>query len=195
MSILQPPGTYNVTLTVAGKELTEPLNVKKDPHSLGTEADIQQQMKTLEELCRDVETTATLVNQIEWIRAQLQALPRLTDSPRDADVRSSAEAIEQKLIAVEGTIIELRSTGRGQDTVRWGSKLLGKISYLANGLASADERPTSQQLEVQKLHEERIATAGKEVDGVLTKDLAALNQLLRSRNLPTIVLGPAKPGT
>jgi photosystem II stability/assembly factor-like uncharacterized protein len=195
MTILQPPGTYAVKLAAGGRELTQPLIVKKDPHSLGTDADIQQQMKTLEELRRDVETTATLVNQIEWIRAQLQSLPKLIDNSRDADVRSSAESIERKLIAVEGTLIELRSTGRGQDTVRWGSKLLGKLNYLANGLASADERPTSQQLEVQKLHEERIAAAGKEVDGVLTKDLSALNQLLRSRNLPTIVVEPAKTGT
>ena len=58
---------------------------------------------------------------------------------------------EQKLTAIEGNLIELRSTGRGQDTVRWGAKLLGKINYLANGLASADNRPTNQQLEVQKL--------------------------------------------
>ena len=195
MTILHPPGAYTVKLAVGGQELTQPLIVKKDPHSAGTDADIQQQMKMLEDLRRDVETTATLVNQIEWVRSQLQALPKLVDSSRDADIRRQAEAIEQKLIAVEGAIIELRSTGRGQDTVRWGSKLLGKINYLANGLASADERPTNQQLEVQKLHEERIAAAGKEVDGVLTKDLDALNQLLRSRNLPTIVVTAAKTGT
>src|SRR4029450_10358591 len=195
ITVLQPPGTYTVKLAAGGRELTQPLIVKKDPHSLGTDADIQQQMKTLEELRRDVETTATLVNQIEWIRAQLQSLPKLIDTSRDADVRSSAESIEQKLIAVEGTLIELRSTGRGQDTVRWGSKLVGKINYLANGLASADERSTNQQLEVQKLHEERIAAAGKEVDGVLTKDLDALNQLLRSRSLPAILVAAAEHGT
>ena len=195
MRILQPPGTYTVKLAAAGRELSQPLIVKKDPHSASTEAEIQQQMKTLEELRRDVETTATLVNQIEWIRAQLQALPRLIDNPRDADVRSGAAALEQKLIAVEGTLIELRSTGRGQDGVRWGSKLLGKINYLANGLASADHRPTNQQLEVQKLHEERIAAAGGQADAILSKDLAALNQLLLSRNLPTIVVGTAKTGS
>jgi hypothetical protein len=195
MTILQPPGTYTVKLAAAGRELSQPLIVKKDPHSASTEAEIQQQMKTLEELRRDVETTATLVNQIEWIRAQLQALPRLIDNTRDADVRSGAEALEQKLIAVEGMLIELRSTGRGQDGVRWGSKLLGKINYLVNGLASADHRPTNQQLEVQKLHEERIAAAGGQADAILSKDLAALNQLLRSRNLPTIVVGTAKAGS
>jgi hypothetical protein len=195
MTILQAPGTYTVKLAAAGRELAQPLIVKKDPHSTGTDAEIQQQMRMLAELRRDVETTATLVNQIEWIRTQLQALPRLIETPRDADVRTGAEALEQKLIAVEGTLIELRSTGRGQDGVRWGAKLLGKLNYLANGLASADDRPTSQQLEVQKLHEERIAAAGRQVDAILGKELAALNQLLRSRNLPTIVVGAGKSGT
>jgi uncharacterized protein YicC (UPF0701 family) len=195
MTILQAPGTYTVKLAAAGRELAQPLIVKKDPHSTGTDAEIQQQMKVLAELRRDVETTATLVNQIEWIRTQLQALPRLIETPRDADVRTGAEALEQKLIAVEGTLIELRSTGRGQDGVRWGAKLLGKLNYLANGLASADDRPTSQQLEVQKLHEERIAAAGRQVDAILGTELAALNQLLRSRNLPTIVVGAGKSGT
>jgi photosystem II stability/assembly factor-like uncharacterized protein len=195
MTILQPPGTYTVTLAAAGRELSQPLVVKKDPHSAGTEAEIQEQVKTLEELRRDVETTAGMVNQIEWVREQLQGIHRLVETPRDADVRAGAEALEQKLIAVEGTLIELRSTGRGQDGVRWGSKLLGKINYLANGLASGDHRPTAQQLEVQKLHEERIAATGAQVDTLMGKDLAAFNQLLRGRNLPIIVVAGAKAGT
>jgi hypothetical protein len=195
MTILQPPGTYTVKLAAAGRELSQPLVVKKDPHSAGTEAEIQQQVKTLEELRRDVETTAGMVNQIEWVRGQLQGIQRLVETPRDADVRAGAEALEQTLMAVEGTLIELRSTGRGQDGVRWGSKLLGKINYLANGLASGDHRPTAQQLEVQKLHEERIAAAGAQVDTIIGKDLAAFNQLLRGRNLPIIVVGGAKAGT
>jgi photosystem II stability/assembly factor-like uncharacterized protein len=191
MTILQPPGTYTVKLTVAGRDLTQPLVVKKDPHSSGTEAEIQQQIKTLEELRRDVQTTGGIVNQIEMIRSQIQNLARIIDpSP---EVRKAADDLEQKFIALEGTLVELRSTGRGQDGVRWGSKLLGKIGYLANGLASADNRPTNQQLEVQKLLEDRISASGSQLDGLLGKDLAAFNELLRRRNLPVIVT-PTKSG-
>ena len=194
MTLLAPPGAYTVKLTAGGRELSQPLTVKKDPHSTGTEAEIQQQTKMLEELRRDAETTATMVNQIELIRSQLQNLPRIIEAGREADVRKAAVDLEQKLIAIEGALVELRLTGRGQDGVRWGSKLLGKINYLANGLASADNQPTSQQLEVQKLLEERMAASGGQLDALMGKELAAFNDLLRRRSLPTIVAS-AKGGS
>jgi photosystem II stability/assembly factor-like uncharacterized protein len=194
MTLLSPPGNYTVKLTAAGRDFTQPLVVRKDPHSAGTEAEIQQQIKTLEELRRDVETTAGMVNQIEMIRSQLQSLTRIIEPGKEPDARKAADDLEQKLIAIEGTLVELRSTGRGQDGVRWGSKLLGKINYLATELASADHRPTSQQLEVQKILEGRIATSGGQLDTLLGKELAAFNDLLRRRNLPMVVV-PGKSGS
>lgn len=194
MSILQPPGTYTVKLSVAGRELSAPLTVRKDPHSEGTEADIEQQVRMLEQLRADVEATAALINQIELARAQLQNLARLLEGDREADLRRDAAAIEGKLTAIEGNLIELRSTGRGQDTVRWGAKLLGKINYLASGLASADNRPTDQQVEVQKVLEERIATYRGSVDAIGRTDVSALNDALKRRNLPVVVWA-ARSGT
>jgi hypothetical protein len=55
LAILAPPGTYTVQLSIGGKQLTQKLEVKKDPHSAGTEADIQQQVKVLFELRRDMD--------------------------------------------------------------------------------------------------------------------------------------------
>ncbi len=194
MSILQPPGSYSVKLSVNGRELSAPLTIKKDPHSEGAEADIEQQTRMLEQLRADVETTAGMIDQLELARAQLQSLARLLDTDRDADLRKDAAAVEQKLTAIEGHLIELRSTGRGQDTVRWGAKLLGKINYLANGLASADDGPTSQQLEAQKILEERIATYRGQIDAAGRSDVSALNDTLKRRNLP-IVIWLARSGT
>lgn len=194
MTILEPPGIYTVKLSAGGRELTQPLTVKKDPHSEGTEAEIAEQMRVLEQLRADVEATAAMVNEIELLRSQLQQLARLVDATRDADVRRDASTLEEKLIAIEGSVIELRSTGRGQDTVRWGAKLLGKINYLANELASADNRPTSQQLEVQKLHEARIATYRGRLDALARTDLAAFNETLTRRKLP-ILVWPARSAT
>ena len=194
ISILQPPGTYTVKLSVAGRELSAPLTIRKDPHSEGTEADIEQQVRMLEQLRSDVEATAAMINQVELARAQLQNLARLLEGDQEADLRKDAAAIEGKLTAIEGNLIELRSTGRGQDTVRWGAKLLGKINYLANGLASADNRPTDQQVEVQKVLEERIATYRGSVDAIGRTDVSALNDALKRRNLP-VVVWPPRSGT
>jgi photosystem II stability/assembly factor-like uncharacterized protein len=192
MTLLEPPGTYTVKLSAGGRDLTQPLVVKKDPHSEGTEADIQQQRKTLEELRKDAEATAGMINQMESARAQIQGLVRMLED-REPEARKDADALEQKITAIEGNLIELRATGRGQDGVRWGAKLHGKISYLANQIQSADNRPTSQQIEVQKILEERIATCRRQLDEA-ARDVTALNETLRRRNLP-IVLWPARTGT
>ncbi|MBI4521968.1 MAG: sialidase, partial [Gemmatimonadetes bacterium] len=56
MSILMPPGRYTVKLSVAGRELTQPLEVRKDPNSGGSEQEVQAQMPLLNDIYNDVNT-------------------------------------------------------------------------------------------------------------------------------------------
>ncbi len=98
LAILAPPGTYRVKLSAGGRELTQPLTVIKDPHSGGTEADIQAQMTTLFELRRDMDRAADLVNASEMARSQIEALVRFVD---DLTITKAADALNQKLIAAE----------------------------------------------------------------------------------------------
>ena len=186
LSILAPPGTYTVQLSVGGRQLTQTLEVRKDPHSAGTEADIQAQMTMLFDLRRDLESAVDVVNQLELVRGQIANLVQVVE---DEAITEAGDELDQKLIALEGNLLELRLTGRGQEMVRWGSKLLGKMTYLANGLASADFKPTDQQLEVRKELEGRLRALQARLDAVLSGDLAAFNELLRSRNVPSIVMG------
>src|SRR5205823_5864366 len=131
MRILEPPGTYTVKLSVGGRDYTQPLTVRKDPHSAGTEADIEAQHRMLLDLRRDLDNATDVVNSIEQVRSQIYNITRLVE---EANIRKAGDDLDKKLIEVEGKLVELRSTGRGQDGVRWGSKLVGKLTYLANGL-------------------------------------------------------------
>jgi photosystem II stability/assembly factor-like uncharacterized protein len=185
LSILAPPGTYTVKLSAGGREVSQPLVVRKDPNSGGTEADIQTQMTMLLELRRDIDTAADLVNQIELVRGQIDGLRKLVT---DAAVIKAGDDLDQKLVALEMNLIELKMTGRGQDGVRWGAKLLGKFGYLANGLMSGDFKPTSQQVEVQKVLEDRLRSHLGELDTLLSRDVGAFNELLRKRNLGQIII-------
>lgn len=186
LSILMPPGGYSVRLEVGGKQLTQKLEVRKDPNSGGTEADIEQQMKTLREIRRSAEQSAQTINRIEQVRGQLVHLKRVVD---DVEIRQIADEVDRKLMDVEQTLMELRLTGRGQDGVRFGAKLHGKLLYLANGLMSGDFKPTDQQLEVQKELEALLQKAGTAADGVMSGDVSRFNDVLRKKNLPTIVAG------
>jgi hypothetical protein len=185
ISILQPPGTYTVKLSAGGRELTQPLIVRKDPHSAGTEADIEAQTQTLVELRRDLNTAVDLLNRIELVRSQIESLGRVVS---DAEVKKAGAALNQKLVDLEMLLIDLRITG-AQDGIRFAAKLVSRFGYLANGVSNADFRPTDQHLEVQKLLAERVRARVADFDAIAGGDLAAFNQMLRSRNIPNIVAG------
>jgi hypothetical protein len=185
ITILQPPGTYTVRLSAGGAEFTQPVVVRKDPNTAGTDADIEAQTKLLVELRRDLNAAVELLNRIELVRSQLESLGRVVT---DAEVKKAGAALNQKLIDLEMTLVDLRITG-AQDGIRFASQLISRIGYLAGGVSVADFRPTDQHLEVQQLLAERLRTRVAEFDAITAGDLAALNQMLRSRNIPNIVAG------
>jgi photosystem II stability/assembly factor-like uncharacterized protein len=184
MTILQPPGTYTVKLSVGGKEYTQPLTVRKDPNSAGTEADIVAQQQVLVALRRDLDAAVDAVNSAELVRHQINNLKNII---QDAELKKAADDLDQKLSAAESALVELRTTGRGQDGVRFGSRLVQKIGYLANGMAGGDFKPTNQHLAVQKELEDRLKTSQGQMGDVMNRDVAAFNDMLKRANLPNVV--------
>src|SRR4029434_3584678 len=122
-------------------------------HSAGTEADIVAQQQLLTTIRRNLDAAVEAANHAELVRGQMRN-PR--NRTQDHEIRRSIDALDEKVIAVEGQLLELRTTGRGQDGVRFGSKLVQKIGYLANGLQSSDFKPTNQQVAVQKDLQDRF---------------------------------------
>jgi len=183
MTILQPPGTYTVKLSVGGRELSRQLTVRKDPHSGGAEGDIAAQTALLVELRRDLNTAVDLVNRIELVRTQLESLVRVV---QDQEIRKEADGLKGRFADLEMTLIDLRLTG-AQDGVRYAAKLVSRFGYLANALSTADFRPTDQQAEVRKLLNERVRARAADFEALVAKDLAALNERLRARGIGHIV--------
>jgi len=180
LSILMPPGTYTVKLSAGGQELSQPLIIRKDPNSGGTEADISTQTEMMTELRNDLDSGAKIVNQIEFIRSQLEQLTATS-------VKPAADSLDKKLIEIEDNLIQRKLTGQGQDAVRYPTRLLAKIGYLASGLASGDFGPTKQQREVHALFKPQLAGLRQRLDDVLNQDLPALNKLLADSGMKTVI--------
>jgi photosystem II stability/assembly factor-like uncharacterized protein len=188
ISLLAPPGTYTVKLSVGGHEYTEKLNVLKDPHSSGTLADIEAQDR-LEMAIRDeLDTMTDDLNQIESVRAQLATFENQLGSGQDAkSLRSSADDLSNKLVDLEGHMLQLKATGRGQDDVRWESMLCEKIAYLGTEVSDSDDAPTTQQVAVNDELKKQVAQYRGETEQMMSKEVAAFNSMLRKQNIPNII--------
>jgi hypothetical protein len=178
LSILQPPGTYTVKLTIGGRDYSQPVTVVKDPHSGGTEADIQSQVTLLGELASGINSSVDAINQLEFVRAQVQATMR---SLPDGELRRAAAELEAKLSDAEMNLIDLRITG-GQDGVRYAAKLMGKFGYLANGMSGTDYRPTDQVVEASKVLQDQLKGNLTQIGALIDKDVSAFNDMLRRGN-------------
>ena len=119
ISILMPPGQYTVRLNVDGATHEQPLTVIKDPHSAGTEADIAEQIAFLRDVRADVVAAGEAVHRVEALRVQLETMARFAEDEALADAISE---LEDKLAELQGTLVDLRQTGQGQDAVRFAAR-------------------------------------------------------------------------
>jgi len=188
MSLRAAPGTYTVKLAINSQEFSQKITVKKDPNSAGSEADIQAQVKMLLELRDNSNSVADMINQIEWIRKQIYDLGAILKYDKNAaSIISEGQELDQKLIAVEENLVELKLTGGSQDWLRWPTRFHAKLSSLAGNVGGTDFPPTTQQIEVHEMYKEQLATYKNQLSELLNRDLPAFNNLLKEKNIPNVI--------
>ena len=130
---------------------SQPLVVLKDPNTSGSEADIQTQTKLLLEIRDNMNVATELINQAEVVRARLAEQRQLAaaDTEGNAEKARAAE-LDRKIVALESRLFNMTATGRGQDQLRLPSRLVEKISHLADVVSLNDFPPTDQEIAVHK---------------------------------------------
>ncbi len=173
---LVPPGTYTVKLSLGDKTYTQNLAVQKDPHSSGTEADIQAQTKVLLEIHQNLNSTAEMINRIEWTRKELYDLVELIKGLKDSDsITQQAKELDRKLIEIESPLFSMELTGSG-DELRWPDKFYAKLRFLAYDIGKSDFPPTAQQLEVHEMFKKQLARAREPLAGAHLEGCRSLQQ-------------------
>ena len=183
-SVEMPPGRYTVKLTVDGQSFTQPLEIRRDPNSAATLADIKASTDLLLALQATANTTIDMLHSIEAVRSQIVTMNGVSTTP--ADVKAAGDSLDRKFIGVEQTIVDLRLTGHGQDEVRWPVQLGGQLSYLAGGIGASDFAPTSQQRGVNDVLVKQMRDTRRALEQLMAKDLSAFNAMLRAKGLKTI---------
>jgi photosystem II stability/assembly factor-like uncharacterized protein len=186
---LVPPGTYTVTVTAAGQQQSHPLVVRRDPASGAADAEITAQTAVLAEIASEVNATVDMINSIESVRAQLATVKAtLSADSAMADLRAQSDSLEKRLLAVEGQLMDLHATGRGQDLIRTPSQIGEQLLYLGGSVGGSDYAPTDAHRQVQAVLKEALQKVRGQYDSVMGADLAAFKAMLRSRSVQSPII-------
>lgn len=188
---LVAPGTYTIKLLVGERELSQILIVKKDPNSAGTDEDIRVQTTMMLEIRDNVNLLVDMINQIEWIRWQINSLKTMLKEDENTKIVINAgDSLDKKLIEVEEHLFQMRLTGgtATQDSLRWPNKYYAKILRFASKLSSSDFAPTVPQLEAHERFKKQLIEFRNQLNKVLDTDFTAFNNLLREKKIPNVIL-------
>ena len=100
----------------------------------------------------------------------------------------AAGDLEAKIAEVESRLFNLDATGRGQDFLRTPGGMMEKLSHLADVVSYADFAPTESQREVHAALTQQLAHDQEQIAGLLAREVAVFNALLRERQLGAIVV-------
>jgi photosystem II stability/assembly factor-like uncharacterized protein len=167
------PGTYTVVLKIGKREWRQPLEVLRDPHTAGTEEDIQHQYAFGQKVYTAIQSTLHMIDTLETLRSKLLAAAGAT-----TDKKQKARLLkkENELYTVECLLHDVHQTGAREDIFRNPAQLLERFLTISkesiNG--GSDFGPTDQHQEVFDLLDGRlkIATAQyqKALEGTLPID-------------------------
>lgn len=198
LSILVAPGAYTVRLIAGADTLTERLAILKDPDSLGTEADIAEQLTAARALYDMLDDAAELISESEEIRFQLGGL---SDRLKDLDVESrqtlvaAADDASKQIADLESELFDLRHTGTGQDGLRWRRLLYARLASLARGIMSSDARPTEQQSDVLQLLTAQWVDLEARYRAEILPAIERLNNQLRDAGVPVVTTTRVRPAS
>jgi hypothetical protein len=187
------PGAYQARLTVAGKTFTAPFEVKMDPRVKTSADDLRKQFDLMLKLRDRQDEMNKAVLAIRDLRTQLEALEkRLGSAAETKPVAIAAADLHKKVTAIEEELIQVNSKAT-EDELNFPVRLNSKLGYVNNAVDSADAAPTPSESAVfTQLDQQLEAQLTKWRDAV-SKDVPALNDAMRTANIPQVEVSTPKP--
>jgi hypothetical protein len=188
------PGNYTVKLSIGGKEFTQTLEVKKDPRSEGTQADIESLIAMQKEVRQNLNVVSDMISQIEWMRKQIyDTKDMLLASGESTEVIPAINDFDTKLRSVEDELFQKMTAEGDTKSFRFPQKLYFKLAVFAGDLAgSVDFAPNKQQKEVHAVLKERMEMQKARFEELLKTDLPAFNDMLEKNGLAGVVVPEIK---
>lgn len=190
------PGKYTARLTVDGQSFSQPLEILRTPTSHGSDADLEASVRLQLKVRDDISASAEMVNQIEWMRKQLEDA-RKTQGLKDSTLKAM-NAIDQKMQEVEYQIITRADALSDDKYFQTAYKLYmnliwlnGEIGTGAGDVAgNGDYGPTETSIGLVLGLEDQLHAVQAEFKTLMEKDVPAYNNSLSGSGISALTTTP-----
>jgi hypothetical protein len=173
---------------VAGEVITQTLTIIPDAFSDASQAELDAQFQMLMQIHQATGDAVQALNQARDMRAQLDGWhKRLARNPETAALAAEAAALRDKVLEMEKSIQmpDLKPGWPGQ--MNHGTKLMAKLSGIADAVSVGNYRPTNQAVEVFNGLSEDVNEVVTSIRGVATGDVAAFAKKVAAAGIDVIV--------
>jgi photosystem II stability/assembly factor-like uncharacterized protein len=182
------PGTYRVELVVGDKTLAQSFEIRKDPRTPATDAELQEQFDLLLKVRDKLSETHGAINQVRHIQGQVDTWVRLAaGTPAATGIAEGAKQLQGSLTAIEERLMQVKSKSH-EDPLNFPMQLNNKLATIADVVASDDAAPTKQAYAAFADLSGRIDVQLARLRTVLAEELPAFTGLVRDAQLPLISL-------
>ncbi|HEV7764650.1 MAG TPA: glycosyl hydrolase [Thermoanaerobaculia bacterium] len=173
-------GTYDVRLTVGDETRTATAELKQDPRSSASPADLQAQFDFLLTVNRKLTEIHEQIERVREVRKQLDDLrKKLGKDEKAKPIVDAAKELDKKMTASEEALYQTKNRS-GQDPLNFPIRLNDKLASLADSASAGDWAPTAQQRAVYDLLVKQIDAELVKLKTLWTMELPALNTLVKS---------------
>jgi hypothetical protein len=197
---LVPPGTYTARVTVDGKTYSQSFTVAADPSSPEAPAQTAARVKTLLHVRDDISNVSAMVNQIEWLRKQLQTVESSLKSDKKSEHAQTLQSIkdmDKKIQDLENQLVspEMANSDEKSYLGPYGLYLYfvwlnGELGTGAGDVyGNPGYAPTDASMQVLHLLDGKLSAAQAQYRTLMQQDLPQFDQTLIHENIFPLVSG------
>jgi photosystem II stability/assembly factor-like uncharacterized protein len=179
------PGTYTAKLTVGDQSVTAPFEVRQDPRSSASAADVKAQFEFVQSTLAKLSEVNEQISKIRDVRKQLTDVKKRVGSAKESKpVVDAANDLDKKMTAVEEALYQTKNKS-SQDPLNYPIRLNDKLAGVADSAALGANPPTAQQIAVRDELMVAINDQLAKLKSIWGTDLPAFNKLAGS--VPAVV--------
>ncbi len=183
-----PPGNYGVQLTVNNEVQTLFFEIEKDPRWKFSNADLQAQYDLALKVRDKLDETHDAIGKIRTVRSQAKELAnKAVKAGHDATLKEKAEALSDKLTAIEEELIQTKSES-GQDPINYPPMLDDQYAYLYSTVVRQDSRPTEGAYQRLEDLNKELQVHLDNLDEVMENEFDDFNKALDEEGVNRIII-------